>query len=299
MFENALQEKDLLPAHYESLEAWPMPAAWFLATGELLYANQLYAQNFQHDLGRIIVQKLNIQPSDAVGLAPFGHSERDKHFWLTLKVHRSPLSHLQRVLVCGTDITHLREVELNLLRHNQELQKQAEIDHLTEVYNKRSFDMHMQQWQEQVDQGKLNVFSMIMLDLDNFKRMNDEHGHALGDEVLSLTAYLLRAEIHAYAEGHIYRLGGDEFVIALPNVDLMQANLLSQRCCDLIASSSSQLAGILQLTLSCGVATYGLHHSLNDILKLADQALYHAKNNGKNCTVVIKDGKMQVFRAEL
>lgn len=299
MFENALKAKDFFPANYTLLDVWPMPAACFLATGEILYANQLYAENIQQDLSALILQKLQENNAENIELEPFGYTEQDKHFLLTLKVHVNPEGQTQSILVCGTDITHLRIKEQYLLRHNQELQKMVEIDHLTGVYNKRSFDLHLPEWQHRLDDGELQQCSVIMLDLDNFKRINDEYGHAAGDRVLRLTATLLCDVLKMYSDSLLFRIGGEEFAIVLPHKNLEQACILGQRCCDAVAASSSHLTGIFQLTLSCGVASYMQYQRLNEVLQQADQALYFAKNNDKNCTGFYQQGKMQVFRTLL
>ena len=190
----------------------------------------------------------------------------------------------------------------------------VEIDHLTGVYNKRSFDLHLPEWQHQLDDGELQQCSVIMLDLDNFKRINDEYGHAAGDRVLRLTATLLCDVLKMYSDSLLFRIGGEEFAIVLPHKNLEQACILGQRCCDAVAASSSHLTGIFQLTLSCGVASYMQYQRLNEVLQQAhgipvefppavlqqaDQALYFAKNNDKNCTGFYQQGKMQVFRTLL
>jgi diguanylate cyclase (GGDEF)-like protein len=129
--------------------------------------------------------------------------------------------------------------------------------------------------------------SMVMFDIDHFKRINDSHGHNVGDRVLVHLSQAVRAEMRA---GDTFaRIGGEEFVMLLPRSDEAQALLVAERLRALIASleiSSGPCTG-LRITCSFGVASLSAQHSSVDALYVAsDTALYQAKEAGRNCVVM-------------
>jgi diguanylate cyclase (GGDEF)-like protein len=132
-----------------------------------------------------------------------------------------------------------------------------------------------------------NTTGIVALDLDHFKRVNDSYGHAGGDRVLVHVAELLRAELRG-ADG-AFRVGGEELLVLLSNCDLKAARATAERIRVCIASSHVPIAPrkTIQVTTSIGVTLWGAGASFDCCHDLADEALYQAKSNGRNCVVAL------------
>jgi diguanylate cyclase (GGDEF)-like protein len=164
---------------------------------------------------------------------------------------------------------------------------QASHDPLTGVYNRRAFlDRAHSIWSTAVRNGR--PLSVIMLDLDHFKRINDTHGHAVGDQALVHSAQLLS---DACRTGDVLaRWGGEEFVLLLPETELAQACAFAERLRQQFVKHPIIVnLGLLAVTTSLGVAQREAHASLDELIKEADTALYQAKHRGRN----------QLFAAQL
>lgn len=161
------------------------------------------------------------------------------------------------------------------------------IDELTELHNRRFFFPEAQaSLARALRYG--HAFSVLLIDLDHFKRVNDEYGHATGDRILRTTGDLLKAQTR---EGDLVaRFGGEEFVLALPNTDGAGSALLAQRILAVLRSQPwDRDIPALQVSASIGVAALSPppgHDSdavLDTLLSQADQALYEAKKAGRDC----------------
>jgi diguanylate cyclase (GGDEF)-like protein len=170
-----------------------------------------------------------------------------------------------------------------------ELRDQSIRDPLTGLYNRRYF-MDAIRREAAISDKRGSGFGLISFDADRFKTFNDNHGHDAGDQVLRMIGAKM-AEI--MAEGDICcRYGGEEFTILLPAADLAAATEAAERLCQAIAQSPVRYMERLlpPVTISCGVAVYP-HHAGQpaDLLKRADEALYRAKEAGRNCVRVASD----------
>jgi diguanylate cyclase (GGDEF)-like protein len=147
-------------------------------------------------------------------------------------------------------------------------------DPLTGLGNHRHFHERLQrEIASSTDSGA--VVSLCFLDIDDFKRINDQHGHPAGDRVLSAVAGRLRQG------GEAFRLGGDEFAVLLPGADELEAQSIAELIVTRIGESDLGLVG--NITVSAGVATFPRHGRERDsLIRLADGALYWAKEHGKN-----------------
>jgi diguanylate cyclase (GGDEF)-like protein len=157
----------------------------------------------------------------------------------------------------------------------------ARLDPLTEVNNRRAFyDISAPIWNIAIRHN--HDLSVTLLDLDNFKRINDVHGHACGDEVLVAVAGILKKSVR----GHdvIARWGGEEFILLLPETDLLEAAGLAERLRVAIADMRLNYAGAeVSVTASFGVAQrQPKHPSLDALISSADDFLYQAKDLGRN-----------------
>lgn len=163
-------------------------------------------------------------------------------------------------------------------KHIQLLNNQIQLDGLTGLKNRRSFDLQM----ENLANGKV-PFSLIMLDIDFFKKVNDQYGHLVGDDVLRYLA--LTMQDMSRKEDLCYRYGGEEFTIILTNKDIKEAYTLAERLRTKIAETPSPTGK--PITISLGISTYQKGDLLpEEVIKKADTALYQSKNEGRNRTTI-------------
>jgi len=162
-----------------------------------------------------------------------------------------------------------------------ELEVLATRDSLTGVNNRRSF---MQQAEHELERTRRNgrPVSLLMLDIDRFKSINDTHGHPMGDEVIRTLARTCQGALRSVDV--LGRLGGEEFAIVLPETHAEGALRVAERLRQLIAETSVPLeaGGALTFTVSMGVAEWRPGEGLDHLLSRGDQALYAAKNTGRN-----------------
>ncbi len=162
------------------------------------------------------------------------------------------------------------------------LQELAHTDSLTGLYNRRVFVERLEQETARLARSDTSPISLLMLDLDHFKRINDNFGHAMGDSVLRHFAKLMKETIRSIDLAA--RLGGEEFAILLPGADKNEAIGIAERICRQTASSALPCrTDPLHYTVSIGVAQVSVHdRNTEAALHRADSALYSAKANGRN-----------------
>ncbi len=166
----------------------------------------------------------------------------------------------------------------------EEVKAQAVTDGLTGLYNRRYFEEYLKKEVTRALRQK-QPFSVIGLDLDHLKQINDKFGHAYGDLAIKTVAEVLKR--NARSIDTAARMGGEEFNVILPGVDSKGAMVAAERIRK--ALESENLDTIKRITASIGVATF-LEHSDNieDILELTDQAMYQSKRNGRNRVTLAK-----------
>ncbi|MGM8226560.1 diguanylate cyclase [Cellvibrio sp. ARAG 10.3] len=172
-------------------------------------------------------------------------------------------------------------LSLALSSRVNELKKQSHTDALTEIPNRRMFDDVMRQ-EFQRTQRNGQPFSLLMIDIDHFKQFNDLYGHSQGDRVLKNVAAQLRNLIRKPMMP--FRFGGEEFAVILPRTDEKDARIIAERLRQHICS---KLIGRHQITVSIGLACQEnqVFQSMHELLNAADEALYAAKDNGRNCVM--------------
>lgn len=163
----------------------------------------------------------------------------------------------------------------------RELEWLASIDRLTGAWNRRRFEEAARSEMNRMDRYRHPV-SLIMLDLDNFKQVNDRFGHQVGDAVLAGAADLIRR--HYRQADSLTRWGGEEFVVLTPSTPLSDAVMLAERLRGQMESHLFPDVGAV--TASFGVAEYQSGETYDDWVRRADQALYAAKRAGRNCVEV-------------
>jgi diguanylate cyclase (GGDEF)-like protein len=171
----------------------------------------------------------------------------------------------------------LLEINAFLDVHSKELEERSKTDALTGAFNREGVDeaMHdgISQWR-----SRKTPFSLILLDIDHFKEINDTHGHPVGDYVLLTLSHIVKAHIRTH--DLLARWGGEEFVLVCRDTKLDQAVLIAEKIREIIETYAFDHG--IHVTASFGVSTLKGHGVLDELFQSADKALYEAKNNGRN-----------------
>lgn len=158
----------------------------------------------------------------------------------------------------------------------------ADSDHLTGLLNRRAF-YHIMSRKGELRQLKQGAF--LILDLDHFKQVNDTYGHACGDHVIKMTAHALQTKVRA--GDLLVRWGGEEFLLFLANCNEQHALEVASKLQQHVEQLSYDFEGVLlEVTVSIGVYHAKDTQYLEESISYADEALYKAKANGRNCVVV-------------
>lgn len=174
-------------------------------------------------------------------------------------------------VIVFTDITDRKRME-------RELYKMSVTDSMTGLYNRRFMMEMLINNKNQADRHN-TTFSILMLDIDKFKSINDTYGHETGDDVILKTAVTLKESIRTADIAS--RWGGEEFLIVLTNTDLEGAKVVAEKIRSQI--ETLKVEPLQRITVSVGVASYIKGESLKELIKRADNALYEAKASGRNC----------------
>ncbi|MCU7986054.1 GGDEF domain-containing protein [Shewanella sp. SW24] len=204
------------------------------------------------------------------------------------------------LLLAGFILTIVSIFAYKQVHRNRQLQVIALTDYLTKLPNRRHIYAQAAKYFQQALKHQ-SPFSVIIFDADHFKKINDNFGHELGDRALMTIANAGRAL--SGNKDLVGRIGGEEFLILLPNTDATRALALAYQLQNHISRLSAQnLPAELKLTVSAGVATLEPQNNTEDayqdkdfatLLKRADNALYEAKNAGRNC---VKSAKNEALR---
>jgi diguanylate cyclase (GGDEF)-like protein len=182
---------------------------------------------------------------------------------------------------------HLKEQNYRLEVANEQLNQLSITDGLTKLHNHRFFQDHLTREIRRVERTE-EPLSILIVDIDDFKRLNDRFGHAAGDEILTRIAQILHGAVRG--TDLCARYGGEEFVVLAPGTDTAGAYQLAEKVRTAIAESSFIVDDSLRpqrVTVSIGVAAFCGNRKR--FFQKADQALYRAKADGKNCVWVHED----------
>jgi len=169
-----------------------------------------------------------------------------------------------------------------LLTHH--LKRSATTDPLTGLFNRRGTDAILARECAKAKRHGRH-FAVLMTDLDHFKKVNDQHGHDVGDEVLQELASRLRATVRE--EDHVARWGGEEFLVLVQEDHSETVMNIAEKIRKNVAERPfSTRAGRLSVTISLGVACYREYEAAEATISRADKALYQAKNEGRNRVVL-------------
>ncbi|MDP5253442.1 MULTISPECIES: GGDEF domain-containing protein [unclassified Vibrio] len=209
----------------------------------------------------------------------------DKNKVISSESH-DPLG-LDDKLECNDDLAEL-ERDLRTLMHRlsveitsrkaieTQLIQLATLDKLTQIYNRHQWDEHLKQQVSAAQRGQ--PLSLIILDIDHFKAINDQHGHQVGDQCLIKLASILKQQLRG--EEHVYRIGGEEFSVIVPGCEQAKAQVLAER----LRASVEAMSFSPAVTISVGLGQYQNGESLENWISRVDRALYQAKHSGRNQT---------------
>ena len=160
-------------------------------------------------------------------------------------------------------------------------EKEAVLDGLTGTYNKKSIVEFLNKYIHNFLRYKKESFSLLMIDIDFFKKINDTYGHLAGDKCLEIMSNIIKSIIR---ESDIFgRFGGEEFLIILPNTKMSGALKLAKRIKDAVEKQVFTFESQdIKFTISIGATSMGLTDTYESLLSRVDEALYEAKNKGRN-----------------
>jgi diguanylate cyclase (GGDEF)-like protein/PAS domain S-box-containing protein len=288
--EQVEEQKQLLSVILDNVEAYV-----YMKDEErrYLYVNSKVANLFGLDSDQIIGQKeQDILPKDT---AEHFHASDSK------AITEQQVQRVEEVMVDNGEIQHYLSVKVpvtmagkrsligfstdvtEIFKLKEEFKRLANTDDLTGIYNRRYFLKEAEK-AFSIFKRQNTCFSLLTLDVDFFKNINDQFGHPIGDEVLqnltSTVQDLLRKE-YTFA-----RIGGEEFAILLPYTDINAGGHVAERLRNKVASSLLCRAKKIQLTVSIGLTEFNREDtSFDDVFSRVDRALYQAKDSGRNCVI--------------
>jgi diguanylate cyclase (GGDEF)-like protein len=196
-------------------------------------------------------------------------------------LYRGASFSVQEELVFSKFCSHIAPT-LEKIRLFNEIKMLSIHDGMTGVFNHTYAIKEMDSEIERAKRYNVN-FSLILLDVDDFKKVNDSYGHLAGDFVLKGMAHLIEKTLRTI--DIVGRYGGEEFIVILPQTDLKNAYIAGERLRQAVALETfSHNDDAIQLTISLGIATYQDGKNTQDLIKIADDNLYKAKHGGKNKT---------------
>ncbi len=300
-----LKEEDFLLEAFKSQEYFVrcLIDAWVLidATGKVIKANQLFSQLVGESSRKILkVQSINELIKFSVQDAPFAIADIQTHSaptridevsgWtpkrenLTLILGICPYIDESTNRFLGAFLL-VRDVTDDKMLHDKYKTTKTDsiTDNLTGLYTRRHFEGYLTAQQTLArSENKAPIMSLIMIDIDHFKKVNDVYGHAAGDAVLKITGELMA---NGFRKSDIScRYGGEEFLVILPHTNLQGAGVAAEQLRKTVEARKFVYDGIvIPVTISSGVATIDLlSENYQEALVRADAALYDSKKNGRN-----------------
>lgn len=249
--------------------------------GQSIYLIMLASMNTDAEISRASEARINdcVSPAQAPRLLPLRMVAAKQYVKLLNKWEQ--------------DRTQLKHFSAELAISNRKLQRYALVDQLTGLQNRRGgMESLTQAWGGSERSGE--PVSMMMIDIDRFKEVNDTHGHAVGDKVLIEVAATIRKS--ARKEDSVCRMGGEEFLVICRNADLQSSLHAAERLRQAVAGLQVTVGQAqLGVTISIGVASREAEMTdPGTLVNAADKALYAAKKKGRNRTCMLLKGKVRV-----
>jgi diguanylate cyclase (GGDEF)-like protein len=261
-----------------------------------------------------LIEQLIHDKGDAVYPAIFStltslklNSEEAKKHWSNVLIHQRTLSDILEREIClvpamsdylCSKIRALKNAKIIDSNAFIKIVKESTHDNLTGLFNRAYFFETIEQHISSANRHNTDL-SVLFLDIDDFKEVNDSFGHQAGDIILCAVAETIREETRD--SDIAARYGGEEFVILMPHTDSIRALVLGERIREKISEKPYYIDGRpYHLTVSGGIASYPVHaQTAKDLLDLADSALYRVKGAGKNNIFLFKEDKRRFLRIKL
>lgn len=250
---------------------------------------------FMHPEDRGAFQRMIKEMQNGADRRTFRYRTRHKngkYIWMEANIRAVPqtLSGEPAAFVANLrDVSERMETEKKLAAAHEHVQQQAQRDSLTQLANRRCFDEALErEWRRGRRVG--NPLTLLMVDIDHFKKINDNYGHRVGDQCLQgLAAVLCR--MARRPNDLVARYGGEEFAVLLPDVNLARATIMAEALCLKVRQYMFE-AGVgspMSLTVSIGVAAQVPSKTTrgDGLVEAADRALYDAKRAGRNCIMPV------------
>ncbi|MCK5201219.1 MAG: GGDEF domain-containing protein, partial [Spirochaetales bacterium] len=176
--------------------------------------------------------------------------------------------------------SELYDKNIELQTINKKLELLSTTDQLTKLFNRHKMNSELEkEWKRTMRYR--NEFSIIMFDIDWFKKINDTYGHPAGDSVLEELSLLTRKTLRS--TDIISRWGGEEFLVLCPEIKLDRARALAVKLCSAVENHRVTVG--VAITISVGLCEFGREKNLEDLIKKVDEKLYDAKHQGRNTVV--------------
>ncbi|MGV8073525.1 MAG: GGDEF domain-containing protein [Syntrophobacteraceae bacterium] len=277
----------------ESLEAWVAPSSYELALRNIVEKDFRIPEGFQ-------IHHLDDDTDKPDQSIAFNSESLDSYvvtgdsYFATLYIlpGRRPLTHHRHVMVT---ILKTLSVAISNFMNIRRLESQAAFDQLTDCYNRHEFNRLIEHSIGSARRYGRDL-SIILLDLDHFKNVNDTYGHQMGDMVLRDVAGRLKSAVRK--GDYVARYGGEEFFVVLPDTNLANAVELAERLRSIIEEQDIKFSDGFGVSVSAsfGVASLADHFEKNELIAAADGMLYRAKSAGRNR--VMPRGKLHLVEKE-
>ncbi len=288
---NSKSEHSSLALKRSRLQALRTPTELQLKLPTLLHGSLdplIILQNFQQEISEDLeISHLELISANHLMQYCDGHSGNNRLHY-DLKIEGEPLASFsitrnvqfseQEIIWLEHALVHLVKPLKHALMYLEACEK-ANTDSLTTLGNRRALESALSRCSHSAERYQ-RPCSLLMIDVDHFKKINDEHGHACGDDILVALAHQLKAGLRASDQA--FRYGGEEFVILLDDTEMEGAKILGERL--RIAVAEKPMLGV-HCSISIGLAHYQPHEGSGSWIQRADRALYQAKLSGRNCLV--------------
>jgi diguanylate cyclase (GGDEF)-like protein/PAS domain S-box-containing protein len=194
---------------------------------------------------------------------------------LSISEMKNDLEQIIGLVVTAKDITEKKKLEMELVKKNELLSKLAITDSLTELFNVRHFYDQIVRELSRLKRNPQRKLSLMLIDIDHFKELNDTEGHQVGDQVLRSLGQVIKVCIRKDVDAG-FRYGGDEFAVILPDTDRNQARVAAERIAKQFGAFKFG-----RVSLSVGIAEAKAGEDEKSIVKRTDEALYRSKREGR------------------
>lgn len=193
----------------------------------------------------------------------------------------SPVKDFNEKIIGAIEIFNDNSPKINLIKQIDQLKELSLLDSLTGLANRRYAEIHIRSKIKEMSDYGCSFFGALFLDIDHFKKVNDEHGHDIGDEVLKMVSRTLEKGING--AGLVSRWGGEEFIIVIPASDIYNLQSIAWKLRALVEQSSfSNGKDVISVTISVGATMAVPGDTVDGLIKRADELMFQSKKLGRN-----------------